>query len=94
MASGQKDASSSLAQTDDMAGSWSGEDTVVTDEELLDTIGGTNLGNELDHLRVVVAAIATDDEKRAYQFIRSRLVLKKGSLTYPRLPQGWTAECW
>jgi hypothetical protein len=49
-----------------MAGSWSGEDTVVTDEELLDTVGGTNLGNELDHFRVVVAAIATDDEKRTY----------------------------
>jgi hypothetical protein len=76
-----------------MAGSRSGEDTVLTDKKLLDTVGGTNLGNELDHLRVVVATIATDDKKRAYQFIRSWLVLQKGLLTYPRLPQGWTAEC-
>lgn len=73
MASGQKDTSSSLAQTDDMTGSRSGEDTVLTDKELLDTVGGTNLGNELDHFGVVVATIATDDEKRAYQFIRSWL---------------------
>jgi hypothetical protein len=35
----------------------------LTDEKLLHTIGSANLGDFLDDVGVVVAAIATDDEK-------------------------------
>lgn len=49
-----------------MAGGRGGEDAVLADEELLDAIGGANLGDELDHLWVPVAAVAADDEKGAW----------------------------
>lgn len=62
MAGSQEDTSGSLAKTDDMAGSGSREDTVLADDELLDAVCSTNLGNELDNLRVPVATVATDDE--------------------------------
>jgi hypothetical protein len=45
-----------------MAGSGSRKDTVLADDELLDSVCSTNLGNELDNLGVPVATIATDDE--------------------------------
>lgn len=48
-----------------MAGSRRGEDTILPDEELLDAVGGTNLGNQLDHLWVPKATIAANDEKGA-----------------------------
>lgn len=64
MTGSQEDTSGSLAQTNDMAGSGSREDTILTDEEFLDTIASTNLGNELDDFRVPVTAITTNDEER------------------------------
>lgn len=48
-----------------MACSGSGQDTVLTDEQLLDAVCGTNLGNQLDDLGVPVAAITTNDEERS-----------------------------
>lgn len=63
VAGSQKDTAGSLAKADDMAGSGGRENTVLADEELLDTVSSANLGNQLDHLGVPVAAIATDDEE-------------------------------
>lgn len=63
MASSQQNTAGSLAKTDDMARSRGRQDTVLADEELLDTVGGTNFGNQLNDLRVPVATIATDDEE-------------------------------
>lgn len=63
MAGSQKNTTSGLAKADDMAGSRGRQDTILADEELLDTVGGTDLGNQLDNLRVPVAAITTDDEE-------------------------------
>jgi len=40
-------------------------DTVLTDQELLNAIGSTNLGNGLGDLWVPVTAIAANDEERA-----------------------------
>jgi hypothetical protein len=80
VASSQKDTSGSLAQTDDMTGSRGGKNAVLADDELLDTVGGTNLGNKLDNLGVPVSAVATDNKKRAYQLIRSWLVLQSNWL--------------
>lgn len=62
MTSGQKDTTSSLAYPDDVAGCWCAEDTVLTDQELLDTVGGTNLGDQLSDLGVPVATITTNDK--------------------------------
>lgn len=59
-----------------MTGSRGGKDAVLADDELLDTVGGTNLGNKLDNLGVPVSAVATNNKKRAYQLIRSWLVLQ------------------
>lgn len=49
-----------------MAGGGGGEDAVLTDEKLLDAVGSSDLGDQLDDLGVPVAAITTDDEERAY----------------------------
>lgn len=48
-----------------MASSRGRQNTVLADEELLDTIGSADLGNQLDDLGVPVAAITADDEKRS-----------------------------
>ena len=48
-----------------MAGSWGGENAIVADDELLDTVGGTNLRNQLDDLGVPVTTIASDNKGRA-----------------------------
>ena len=47
-----------------MAGSGSREDTILADKELLDAVCGTNLGNQLNNLRVVVTAITTNNKER------------------------------
>lgn len=61
----QEDTTGGLALADEVAGSGGGEDAILADQQLLDTISGTDFGNLLDDLGVVVAAIATDDEESA-----------------------------
>lgn len=61
----QKNTTSSLAKADDMASSRGRQNTVLADEELLDTVGSADLGNQLDNLGVPVAAITADDEERS-----------------------------
>jgi hypothetical protein len=65
MAGRQEDTSSGLAKSDDMAGGRRRQNTILADEELLYTVGSTDLGNQLDDLGVVVAAITTNDEERS-----------------------------
>ena len=48
-----------------MACSRSGQDAILADEELLDAIGSTDLGDQLDDLGVPVTSIASDDEEGA-----------------------------
>lgn len=62
MTGGQQDTTSRLPLPYEMTGSWSAQDTVLANENLLDTIGSTDLSNLLDSLGIVVAAVATDDE--------------------------------
>lgn len=62
MTGSQQDTTSRLPLPYEMAGSRSTQDTVLANEDLLDTIGSTNLSNLLDSLGIVVAAVATDDE--------------------------------
>ena len=42
------------------------QDTILSDEELLDSICSTNLGYELHYFRVVVSSISTDDKKAVF----------------------------
>jgi hypothetical protein len=62
VAGGEQDTASGLADADEVAGSRSGHDAILADEELLHAICGTDLCNDLGDLGVVVAAITTDDE--------------------------------
>ena len=64
VASREKDAPGSFSQADDVTGSGRGEDTVLADEKLLDAIGGTNLGNQLDDLGIPEATITSNDQER------------------------------
>lgn len=66
----QENTSSGLALPDNMTGSGGRQNTVLADEELLDTIGDTDLCNGLDDLGVPVTTIATDDEERVYGLVR------------------------
>lgn len=49
-----------------MAGCRGRQDAILADQELLDAIRGTNLGNQLNHLRVPKSAIPADDEEGTY----------------------------
>lgn len=62
VAGSQQDTTSGLAYTDDVASSWCAEDAILTDQQLLDTVGGTDLGDQLGDLRVPVTAITTNDK--------------------------------
>lgn len=64
MAGSQQDASGSLADANDVAGRGSGKNSILADDELLDTVGGTDLGNQLDDLGVPEPAITTNDKSR------------------------------
>lgn len=61
----QEDTPSRLADADDVAGCRCAHDTVLTDQELLNAIGSTDLGNGLGDLWVPVTAITANDEERA-----------------------------
>lgn len=65
MAGSQEDTASGLAFPDDVAGSRGRQDTILTDQELLDTVCGTNLCTQLHNLGVVESAITTNDKERA-----------------------------
>jgi hypothetical protein len=62
VAGGEQNTAGGTTNADEVAGSGSGHDAVVADEELLHAVCGTNLCNDLSDLRVVVTAITTDNE--------------------------------
>lgn len=63
MAGGEQNTARSLSQSDDMTGCRCGENAVLTDEELLDAIRSTDLGDQLDDLWIPEATITADDEE-------------------------------
>lgn len=67
MASGQEDAASGLALANDMAGGRGGQNAILADDELLDTVGNANLGDQLDDFGIPVPAITANDEEGAYR---------------------------
>lgn len=63
VAGSQKNTASGLPLADDMAGSRCGQDAVLADEQLLDTVCGTDLCDQLDDLGVPVPAITTNNQE-------------------------------
>lgn len=70
MASRQENTTGGLPLANQVARSRGAHDAVLADNELLDTIGGPDLGYLLDDFGVVVAAIATDDEESVLSAFR------------------------
>lgn len=66
MTSSQQNPSSGLSLSDNMTSSWGAQDTLVPDEQFLDTVGSTDLCNLLDSLGVVVTTITTNYEERSF----------------------------
>ena len=66
MTGGQQDTASSLSHADEVASSGSAENAILSHQDLLDTVGGTDLCDLGDHLGVVVTAIATNDEEGTF----------------------------
>lgn len=62
MGGGQEDTTGGLPLADDMAGSGRGQDAILADQELLDTVCRTNLGNDLDNLGIPESTITTNDK--------------------------------
>lgn len=58
----QQNTTGSLPDTDQVTGSRGTEDAVLADEQLFDTVSGTNLCDLLNNLGVVVTAITGDNE--------------------------------
>lgn len=61
---GQEDTAGCLLDANDVRGGRGGEDAILSDDQLLDTVCSTNLCNQLGDLGVPVAAITTNDEER------------------------------
>lgn len=62
--SGQQNTTGRLAHADQVAGRGGTHDTILADQQLLDTVGSGDLGDLVDHFVVVVTAITTNDEER------------------------------
>lgn len=63
MTRGQKNTTRGTTFPNNIAGSWCGEDTVLSDQKLLHPICCSDLGYQLDHLWVVVSSISTDNKE-------------------------------
>ena len=69
----QEDTTSRLPDPDDVAGSGSAENAILSDQKLLDSICGTDLGNKLGDFGVPVTTVTTDDQERALGAFGDRL---------------------
>ena len=71
MTGGQQYSTRGLHLPNDMTRSWCAEDTVLTKDQLLDSIRSPDLRNQLHNLGVVVAAVAGNDQKAAIDALRN-----------------------
>jgi hypothetical protein len=62
---GEENTAVCLVLPDDVGGSWGGEDGILSNNKLLDTISGANLENGLNSFGREKAAITADNESRA-----------------------------
>ena len=72
MTCGEEDTASCLPNSNDMTSSRCTQNTVLTDEQFLDTICSTDLCNQLDNLWVPVSAITTNYKERTLNTFRNR----------------------
>ena len=63
MAGCQEDATSGFPYPDNVTSGRRAHDAILTDQELLDAIGSTDLGNGLGDLRVPVPSITANHEE-------------------------------
>lgn len=64
MAGRQENATGGIALADEVARCRGRQDAILADQELLDTVGSTDLGDQLDDLGVPEPAITADNEER------------------------------
>lgn len=69
----QQDSSSRTSLADDVRSSRSRQDSVLTNEDLLHSVRGCNLGDNLDSLGVVVTSVSTNNEESTLSSLRDRL---------------------
>ncbi len=70
MRCGQENSASGLSLADNVRCSWSAENAILADQQLLDTIRSSNLSNELDNFWVPVSSITTNDEESSLSSLR------------------------
>ena len=71
MTGGQQDPTGGFSFPDDMTGCRCAQDAILSDEELLHSIGSANLGNQLDDFGVEVATITTNDQEASLGALRN-----------------------
>jgi hypothetical protein len=69
----QQDSSGGTSLADDVRSSGSRQDSVLTNENLLHSVCGCNLGDNLDSLAVVVTSVSTNNEESTLSSLRDRL---------------------
>jgi hypothetical protein len=72
MTGSQENTTSCLSHTDEITRRGSAHNAMLADQQLLDAIGGTDLCDLGDHLRVVVTAITTNDKERVLDTLGDR----------------------
>lgn len=65
MAGSQKDTTGGLLDADDVRGSGCAENAILSNDELLDAVCGTDLCDQLRDLGVVVTTVTADDKEGA-----------------------------
>ena len=71
MAGSEEDTAGRFPYPDEVTGSRCAHDAILADQELLDAIGSTDLGNGLGDLGVPVTTVSTDDEERVLYAFRN-----------------------
>lgn len=66
MTGGEQDSTSSLSFPDDMAGGRRAQYAILPDQNFLDSVCSTNLGDQLYYLWVVESSIPSNDEEAAF----------------------------
>ncbi len=57
----------SLSLPDDMTGRRCAQYTILPDQQLLDSVCSTNLGDQMHHFRVVVSSISSYNEEATFR---------------------------
>jgi hypothetical protein len=71
MARSQQNASSGLPYANHMAGSWSAQNAIVSDYQLLGTVRSADFGNQLCDFGVPVSSISSNDKCAPFYALRN-----------------------